>query len=97
MSLTHYKLYRDYLNYGKIQDVVLGSDSIIKSKPVPFDDFIDNKYKKDNLNDKRLCKILLKSHKKSNSLILNIYNSKLEQKVRDIIKDYHSYNSNFKD
>ena len=95
MLRSHYKSYNyDFFDYVKIPDGGLGYNSIIKPKPVTFDHFIDKKYKKDNLNDKLLCKILLKSHKKTNSLILNIYNSKLEQKIRTIIKDYQNYNNN---
>ena len=92
MPGSHYKLYNyEHFNYVKIPHCGLGYDAALKPKRLTFDNFIDKKYKKDGLNDKVLCKILIKTQKKGDKLILNIYNSKLERLVRDIINDYRTY------
>lgn len=98
MPGSHYKSYNyEHFNYVKIPHCGLGYDAALKPKQLTFDHFIHKKYKKDVLTDKVLCKILLKSQKRGDRLILNIYNSKLEQQIRDITKDYRNYTQSLKD
>jgi len=71
------------------------TETKLKQKEITFDSYIVEKYKKDKLNDKLLCKILLKSKRSNRSsqhYLKNIFDSLLEKKIRNVISEYNRYN-----
>ena len=74
-------------------------DKSIKLNELTFDSYIIEKYKKDKLNDKLLCKILLKSKRSNRSsehYLKNIFDSLLEKKIRNVISEYREYSESLK-
>ena len=74
-------------------------DKSTKLNELTFDSYIIEKYKKDKLNDKLLCKILLKSKRSNRSsehYLKNIFDSLLEKKIRNVISEYREYSESLK-